>query len=92
MYRLFRHERAAVKCFVFAIVGIDILHDLLFHLQVRQLSFQLLERLWIIRTDTAHAGAADFIKQPLNVAILFVVSITCCVLFSFLPYGEITPA
>ena len=53
---------AAVKGFMLAVIGVYRFHGFLRFLQARKFLFQLLNRLRVVRADTAHAGTADFIE------------------------------
>lgn len=58
--------RAAVQSTVLAVVGVHGFHGFLRLYQPVQLLLQLGDGLRVVLPDAAHAGAADFIKQPLD--------------------------
>ena len=89
-FKVFRREvRAAVQRTVFAVIGIDRFHGFLRLFQTGQLLLQLGNGLRVVLPDAAHAGAADFIKQPLDVLPFLHITVAGRVLFFFLAYREI---
>ena len=90
VFDVFRSEvRAAVQCAVFAVIGVDRFHGFLRLFQTGQLLLQLGNGLRVVLPDAAHAGAADFIKQPLDVLPFLHIAVAGRVLFLFLAYREI---
>ena len=90
VFKVFRREvRAAVQRTVFAVIGIDRFHGFLRLFQTGQLFLQLGNGLRVVLPDAAHAGAADFIKQPLDVLPFLHIAVAGRVLFLFLAYREI---
>ena len=90
IFEAFRREvRAAVQRTVFAVIGIDRFHGFLRLFQTGQLLLQLGNGLRVVLSDAAHAGAADFIKQPLDVLPFLHIAVAGRVLFLFLAYREI---
>ena len=90
VFDVFRREvRAAVQCTVFAVIGVHGFHGFLRLFQIVQLLLQLGNGLRIVLPDAAHAGAADFIKQPLDVLPFLHIAVAGRVLFLFLAYREI---
>ena len=90
VFKVFRRKvRAAVQRTVFAVIGIDRFHGFLRLFQTGQLFLQLGNGLRVVLPDAAHAGAADFIKQPLDVLPFLHIAVAGRVLFLFLAYREI---
>ena len=81
--------RAAVQSAVLAVVGVHGFHGFLRLYQPVQLLLQLGDGLRVVLPDAAHAGAADFIKQPLNVLPFLHIAVAGRVLFFFLAHREI---
>ena len=81
--------RAAVKGLMLAVVGVYGFHGFLRFFKVFQFLLQLLYCLRVVCADTAHAGAADFIKKSLYVLPFPVIAVAGCVLLFFLPCGEV---
>ena len=84
-----RQQGAAVQRPVFSVVGVDFLHNELGAFQRVQLFLELFHRRRVVGADTAHAGAAYLIQQPLNVPPFLHVAVPCPVLLFFLPDREI---
>ena len=92
-FKLFRRQmRAAVKGLMLAVVGVYGFHGFLRFFKVFQFLLQLLYCLRVVCADTAHAGAADFIKKSLYVLPFPVIAVAGCVLLFFLPCGEVRAA
>ena len=72
-----------------AVIGVYGFHGFLRFFKAFQFLFQLLYCLRVVCADTAHAGAADFIKKPLYVLPFPVIAVAGCVLLFFLPCGEV---
>ena len=81
--------RAAVQRAVFAVVSVHGFHGFLCLFQTGQLLFQLGDGLRVVLPDAAHAGTADFIKQPLDVLPFLHIAVAGRVLFFFLAYRKI---
>ena len=75
-----------------AVIGVYDFHGFLRFFKAFQFLFQLLYCLWVVRADTAHAGAADFIKKSLYILPFPVIAVAGCVLLFFLPCWEVRAA
>ena len=90
LFKIFRGKVwAAVQRAVFAVVSVHGFHGFLRLFQTGQLLFQLGDGLRVVLPDAAHAGTADFIKQPLDVLPFLHIAVAGRVLFLFLAYREI---
>ena len=75
-----------------AVIGVYTFHGFLRSFQFRQLCFQLGDSLRIVRADTAHACAADFIKNPLHILPVLHIAVAGCVLLFLFTDREIAAA
>ena len=75
-----------------SVIGVYRFHGFLRRFQLRQLCFQFGDSLRIVRADTAHTRAADFIKNTLHILPFLHIAVTGCVLLVFLRHREIAAA
>ena len=72
-----------------AVISVDLLHNELGAFQPVQLFLELFNGRRVIGADTAHAGAAYLIQQPLNMPPFLHVAVPRPVLFFLLSHREI---
>ena len=81
--------RAAVQRAVFAVVSVHGFHGFLRLYQSVQFLLQFGDGLRVVLPDATHAGAADFIKQPLDILPFLHITVAGRVLFFFLAHRKI---
>ena len=81
--------RAPFQGFVLAVVCVDGLHALLCLLPGVQLGVQLLNGVFVVRHDAAHAGALDAVQNAFDMLEFLPVFVSCGVLLLLLADGEV---